>query len=61
MSRSKYTQATDAAVDRARRAVHCILADTGTTAREKMEILHDLTEYIRQHWVDAEEEAQQRG
>ena len=61
MGRSKYTQATDAAVDRARRAVHCILADTGTTARDKMEVLHDLTEYIRQNWVDAEEEAGQRG
>ncbi len=47
--------------DRARRAVHCILADTGTTAREKMEILHDLTEYIKQHWVHAGEEAEQRG
>ena len=61
MGRSKYTQATDAAVDRARRAVHCILADTGTTARDKMEVLHDLTEYIRQNSVDAEEEAGQRG
>ena len=49
--KAKYTITTDAAIERARRAVAQIVADAGTTAGEKMTILRELREFVQQHEV----------
>ena len=44
----QYTITTDPAIDRARHSVDQIAGDSGTTAREKANILRELREYIKQ-------------
>ena len=45
----KYTITTDPAIDRVRLSIDQIAGDSGTTAREKADILRELREYIQQH------------
>ena len=47
----KYTITTDPAIERARLSIDQIAGDSGTTAREKAEILRELRSYIQQHEV----------
>jgi len=49
----KYTITTGPAIDRVRLSVDQIAGDSGTTAREKANILRELREYVQQQELAA--------